>query len=182
MSFLLIAAFGWHHYAFAIPLLVLCTFLIMLILVQRGRGGGLTGALGGMGGQSAFGAKAGDVFTSITIVVAALWLMLSLATLRILGGSPIKAAPGSSATAPKTTTDVPPPATIDPAGKSTDVVPAAPSGETPAAKPAETKPAEKPVETAPAQPVEPAAGAKPAEKPAETKPAEEKPAEKPAGK
>jgi len=26
-------------------------FLILLVLVQRGRGGGLTGALGGMGGQ-----------------------------------------------------------------------------------------------------------------------------------
>ena len=30
-------------------------FLILLILVQRGRGGGLTGALGGPGGQSDFG-------------------------------------------------------------------------------------------------------------------------------
>ena len=36
-------------------------FMILLILVQRGRGGGLAGALGGMGGSSAFGAKAGDV-------------------------------------------------------------------------------------------------------------------------
>ena len=33
-------------------------FLMLLILVQRGKGGGLTGALGGMGGQSAFGSKA----------------------------------------------------------------------------------------------------------------------------
>ena len=46
-------------------------FLILLVLVQRGRGGWLAGALGGMGGQSAFGAKAGDVFTKITIGVAA---------------------------------------------------------------------------------------------------------------
>ncbi|MFM9196710.1 MAG: preprotein translocase subunit SecG, partial [Planctomycetia bacterium] len=36
-------------------------FLILLVLVQRGRGGGLAGALGGMGGQSAFGTKAGDL-------------------------------------------------------------------------------------------------------------------------
>src|SRR5687768_7239306 len=40
-------------------------FLILLVLVQRGRGGGLAGALGGMGGQSAFGTKAGDLFTRI---------------------------------------------------------------------------------------------------------------------
>ena len=46
-------------------------FLILLVLIQRGRGGGLAGAFGGMGGQSAFGTKAGDLFTRITIVVAA---------------------------------------------------------------------------------------------------------------
>ncbi len=51
-------------------------FMIMLVLVQRGRGGGLTGALGGTGGSSAFGAKAGDVFTRITIVTATLWILL----------------------------------------------------------------------------------------------------------
>jgi preprotein translocase subunit SecG len=50
----------------------------LLILVQRGRGGGLAGALGGMGGSSAFGAKAGDVFTRITVVTAAIWILLSL--------------------------------------------------------------------------------------------------------
>ena len=51
----------------------LSLFLILLILIQRGKGGGLTGALGGPGGQSAFGSKAGDTFTYITIVVASLW-------------------------------------------------------------------------------------------------------------
>ena len=45
-------------------------FLILLVLVQRGRGGGLAGALGGSGGSSAFGAKAGDTFTIITSVSA----------------------------------------------------------------------------------------------------------------
>lgn len=51
-------------------------FLILLVLVQRGRGGGLAGALGGAGGQSVFGSKAGDVFTRVTIVVAAVWIIL----------------------------------------------------------------------------------------------------------
>lgn len=40
------------HWAFIIPICILSVFLTLLILVQRGRGGGLTGALGGMGGQS----------------------------------------------------------------------------------------------------------------------------------
>ena len=44
--------------------------MILLVLIQRGRGGGLAGAFGGMGGQSALGVRAGDVFTKITVVVA----------------------------------------------------------------------------------------------------------------
>ena len=45
-------------------------FLICMILIQRGKGGGLAGAFGGVGGSSAFGTKAGDIFTRITMVVA----------------------------------------------------------------------------------------------------------------
>jgi preprotein translocase subunit SecG len=52
-------------------------FLIGLILLQRGRGGGLAGSLGGMGGQSAFGTKAGDIFTKVTIGVAVAWILLA---------------------------------------------------------------------------------------------------------
>ena len=44
-------------------------FIILLVLVQRGKGGGLTGALGGMGGQSAFGAKAGDVLRKLRLLL-----------------------------------------------------------------------------------------------------------------
>jgi preprotein translocase subunit SecG len=50
--------------------------LILLILIQRGRGGGLIGALGGSGGSSAFGSRAGDTFTRITLVVAGVWMVL----------------------------------------------------------------------------------------------------------
>ena len=57
-------------------------FLIVLVLIQQGRGGGLAGAFGGMGGQSAFGTKAGDLFTKITIVAAAVWILLCVATVK----------------------------------------------------------------------------------------------------
>lgn len=62
---------------FGLAAIVVSIFLILLILVQRGRGGGLTGALGGMGGQSAFGSKAGDVFTRITVVTATIWILIA---------------------------------------------------------------------------------------------------------
>ena len=51
-------------------------FMICLILIQRGKGGGLAGAFGGMGGSSAFGTKAGDVFTRVTTVTAVIWMLL----------------------------------------------------------------------------------------------------------
>jgi preprotein translocase subunit SecG len=62
-------------------------FLILLVLVQRGRGGGLAGALGGAGGQSAFGAKAGDTFTKITMWTAFFWIVFCIVAVRLMSGS-----------------------------------------------------------------------------------------------
>ncbi len=69
---------------FLILLFLSAIILILLVLVQRGKGGGLAGALGGMGGQSAFGAKAGDLFTKVTVVVAFVWIVLCLASVGLL--------------------------------------------------------------------------------------------------
>ena len=100
-------ALGWLHYAFSIPLALLSIFLSLVILVQRGRGGGLTGALGGMGGQSAFGTKAGDLFTRITIVVAALWILLSMAALKVLNQQSSTGGLSAGAKAPVSAPDAP---------------------------------------------------------------------------
>jgi len=56
---------------------VISALLILVVLLQRGRGGGLAGAFGGLGGQSAFGTKAGDVFTRITIGLVTAWVLLA---------------------------------------------------------------------------------------------------------
>lgn len=58
-------------------LLFMGVLLIIVILLQKGRGGGLAGAFGGSGGQSALGTKAGDVFTKITVVMAVIWVILA---------------------------------------------------------------------------------------------------------
>ena len=92
----------------------LSLFLILLILVQRGKGGGLTGALGGPGGQSAFGSKAGDTFTVITVVVASIWAFTCAFTMWLLGAhappvvantdqTSIKAGPGDTDDSDQTT-------------------------------------------------------------------------------
>ena len=63
--------------ALGTEMLVVSLFMILLVLIQRGRGGGLAGAFGGMGGQSAFGTRAGDTFTLITIILAVFWVLLA---------------------------------------------------------------------------------------------------------
>jgi preprotein translocase subunit SecG len=70
-------------------LLIGSIFMILLILIQKGRGGGLAGALGGMGGYSAFGTRAGDVFTRITIGAASVWFLAAmlLAFINLSGGA-----------------------------------------------------------------------------------------------
>ncbi len=61
--------------------------LVFVILLQRGRGGGLAGAFGGAGGQSALGTKAGDVFTKITVVLAVFWVFLACVSIYTLRAS-----------------------------------------------------------------------------------------------
>src|SRR3990172_4289533 len=73
---------------FGILLTSTAAFLILLVLIQRGQGGGLAGAFGGMGGQSAFGTKAGDLFTRITIGVAIFWILLCIASVKLLEQEP----------------------------------------------------------------------------------------------
>ena len=51
--------------------IIICVMLIVVVLLQRGRGGGLGSAFGGLGG---------DVFTWVTIVLTALFLLLAVGT------------------------------------------------------------------------------------------------------
>lgn len=66
------------HYLLDTLLVLISLFLICLVLIQRGKGGGLAGAFGGAGGSSAFGTKAGDIFTRITMITAGIWIGLSM--------------------------------------------------------------------------------------------------------
>jgi preprotein translocase subunit SecG len=77
-------AYTFEYFLYGTLMLLIAVFLILLVLVQRGRGGGLTGALGGMGGQSAFGTKAGDTFTRITYVTAMVWIFLCMVAVKRL--------------------------------------------------------------------------------------------------
>ena len=89
-------------YLFMILLFVTALFLIVLVLIQRGKGGGLAGAFGGLGGQSAFGTKAGDLFTRVTIGVATVWILLCIGAVKYFGAGDQRLGPGfGSKSAPK---------------------------------------------------------------------------------
>lgn len=70
------AVWAWVPGLLNVLVLLIGLFLILLVLIQRGKGGGLSGAFGGVGGSSAFGTRAGDLFTRITIIVATVWILL----------------------------------------------------------------------------------------------------------
>jgi len=57
---------------------LLSFFMILLILIQKGRGGGLASAFGGAGGNTAFGSKTGDVLTWATSIVFGVFLLLAV--------------------------------------------------------------------------------------------------------
>jgi len=170
-------------------LLMSVGFLLMfVILLQRGRGGGLAGAFGGMGGQSAFGTKAGDVFTKITVGLATVWVVLAGASGFVLRAeAESRYRPDPSKAAPENPEVKKSPEAEDPEAPKAPVAPAKPEaekpeGSTPATEKPEdgaagdTKPdAAKPADTKPKGEPEEGAAKPPADKPADApaKPADE---------
>ena len=58
----------------------LCLIMILFILIQKPKGGGLSGAFGGSGGGQAavFGAKTGDMLTVATVICFVLFISLGI--------------------------------------------------------------------------------------------------------
>ncbi len=56
-----------------------CLFLILVVLLQQGRGGGLGGAFGGGATQVFGGRGAGNFMTRLTAICAAIFIVTSLA-------------------------------------------------------------------------------------------------------
>src|SRR5580704_14917753 len=78
------AVWGWVPPVLNVVILLTGLFLILLVLIQRGKGGGLAGAFGGAGGSSAFGSRAGDTFTKVTIYAVVVWLLLVMILIKIV--------------------------------------------------------------------------------------------------
>ena len=69
-----------------IVVILVSLFLMLVVLIQRGKGGGLAGAFGGAGGSSPFGSRAGDAFTKFTLWLAGIWILLIMIHVKVANG------------------------------------------------------------------------------------------------
>lgn len=92
-----ISVWGWTLTG---VLIVISLILMFIVLIQRGKGGGLAGAFGGPGGSSAFGSRAGDAFTKITLYLAAIWVLVIMISVKTFperqSESPGQSTPGQN--------------------------------------------------------------------------------------
>jgi preprotein translocase subunit SecG len=62
----------------AVLFVLVCLILILVVLMQKGRGGGLSGAFGGGMASGLLGSKTGDFLTWVTIVLVTVFLFLAV--------------------------------------------------------------------------------------------------------
>ncbi|MHC4324245.1 MAG: preprotein translocase subunit SecG [Planctomycetota bacterium] len=62
----------------AVLFVICCVSLVLMILIQKGRGGGLSGAFGGAMAGGVLGSKTGDFLTWVTIVLVGVFLFLAV--------------------------------------------------------------------------------------------------------
>lgn len=75
---------SWIGFILSVLMVLSGIILLFLILIQGGKGGGLAGAFGGAAGQSAFGSRAADQITWITLGASAAWLLLVIVTVILI--------------------------------------------------------------------------------------------------
>jgi preprotein translocase subunit SecG len=130
------------YYLIAALYVVTCLMLILVVLLQQGKGGDIANAFGGGASQAAFGARSGATVLSRATTVLAVLFVVGAVVLGIMGqrgpGSVLGGRSQSGApTAPApsaTTTPAPPPT------PGTTPVPVSPAPATPApATPAPTQ-------------------------------------------
>ena len=82
----------------AVLFVICCVVLILTILIQKGRGGGLSAAFGGGMASGILGSKTGDFLTWVTIVLVGVFLTLAVVLAKFYkeeptdfgGGQPIR--------------------------------------------------------------------------------------------
>jgi len=126
---MLLAEIKWYWQALAVVFVIASILLIVVVLLQKGKGGGLSAAFGGAGGQSAFGSKTGDVFTWITIVIVGSYLLLAMIlTMNYKPVNPLdETSIGAMGSSPGSSTSSGPSTASEPSGVLPEQQPTAPS-------------------------------------------------------
>jgi preprotein translocase subunit SecG len=81
-----VALFGawWVSHFLNIVVIGLGLVLMFIVLIQRGKGGGLAGAFGGAGGSSPFGSRAADQFVRVTLWLAGVWVLVIMIHVKVV--------------------------------------------------------------------------------------------------
>ena len=79
-----LVAVAWYSHLMNLVIIILGLCLMLIVLIQRGKGGGLAGAFGGAGGSSAFGSRTADAFVKITLYLAAVWVLFIMIHVKLV--------------------------------------------------------------------------------------------------
>ncbi len=83
MTVLPILALSFIKNVVAVLFVISCVSLVLIILIQKGRGGGLSGAFGGAMASGILGSKTGDFLTWVTISLVGVFLLLAVVMAKI---------------------------------------------------------------------------------------------------
>jgi preprotein translocase subunit SecG len=126
---------------------LVCLFLVMVILLQQGKGGDMASAFGGGSSQTAFGARAGaTVLSKLTTGAAVLFMVFSLVLAIIGERGPGSLMQGTAPPLPPPSSSPQSPNTVPPTG------PGGQPGGAPQQGPESKQPTETPGTTTPQQP------------------------------
>ena len=78
MTVFSLLAVGFIMKAVAVLFVICCVALILIVLIQKGRGGGLSGAFGGAMASGILGSKTGDFLTWVTVGLVGVFLTLAV--------------------------------------------------------------------------------------------------------
>ena len=113
------------YIALVVIYIIVCVFLILVVLLQQGKGADIAGAFGGGGSQTAFGARGATTFlhkltTGAFVGFVLLSVLLSIMEARprksVIQTLPAAAAPKAPAPAPAAPSGAPDSAAPKPAG------------------------------------------------------------------
>ena len=76
-------AVGFFASLVAIVFVICAVMLVLIVLIQKGKGGGLSAAFGGGMASGLLGSKTGDFLTWITVAMAGVFLALAVAMAKL---------------------------------------------------------------------------------------------------